>query len=417
MYAKLVFQTGTDFTLVNRDIVRCITNSNGAGGSTLAALENVVVSSSSISDTEASNWALASGQTLATGASVEQDKRFYLQQAHANSSTKTVAFQTAFRDATGFTKANETTYSGVHLCPVSDYGESYEAVWHSTNPDETPDENETPWNRLTGQEVHIIAKDKVMFVAGIRTGYQNGTSYCMIFEVDAAEVREGRNKPGQVVLTGSMSPYGNYSGFNPSTIAHIINITASNPFGGTYHNPAICSFVDVLHDYEADAEMRYAMMAPESFAQNGGSPSTASWRGKNCCVLRDINDADGHGTFSFSTTNDAIAFRLWADDQSFWGFGPTSFDFWPFSRNNMTASAPGGFTDISGNPAVLLRPSAPIVGLKRQQWDFSGIGGYYTATANFQGNISTINDGTDDYIAIKLFSLGYPMAAAIAIRK
>lgn len=416
MYAKLVFQTGTDYTLINRDIVRCITNSDGAGGSTLGALENIVLSSSSISDTEASNWSLAAGQTLSTGTSVEQDKRFYLQQAHANGSTRTVALQTAFRDTIGFTNANDATYSGVHLCPVSDYGESYEAVWHSVKENESPSSTDSPWNRVTGQEVHIIARNKMIFIAGIRVGYIAGTSYCMIFEADAAEVREGRNKPGQVIITGCMSPSTDYDTDSFTSLSKIIDITSANPFGGDHQKPAMCSFVDVLHDYETSQEIRYAGSMNYAWHSQSGSMTTASPALTNCCVFRDINDAGGNGTFSYDTSNNAISFRLWGDSTNYWGYGPTGFDWWPFCRNNMSSAASGGYTDISGNPAVFLRPAAPVVGFKRQQWDFSTIPGYYTATSNFSGLFETINDGADDYIAVKLFSSEESTPCAIAVR-
>ena len=130
MYAKLKFDSSTDFTKICRDIVRCIVNSDGAGGSTVAALEFVDASNSVIDDTVASNWSLAAGQTLGTGNSnVDLDKFMYLQQTHGNGTTKTIAIGTNYKDGTGvFTKANDVTYSGVCMWPVSDYGESYECI-------------------------------------------------------------------------------------------------------------------------------------------------------------------------------------------------------------------------------------------------------------------------------------------------
>lgn len=417
MYAKLVFQSGTPFTDVNRDIVRCITNSDGAGGSTVGALEFVDASQSVIDDTVASNWSLAAGQTIATGAFVEQDKQFYLQQTHANTSTKTVAMRTVYKDTTGSTQANNTTYGGVMLCPVSDYGESYEAIWHSVAENTTPSVNNVIWSRITGEVVHIIARDKLIMIAGSRFGYYGGTSYCGIMEVDGSETRVGRNRPAQCVITGASSTVLDYDGGDQaSTKDDILDITTLGPFTADHMLPAILAFVDALYDDEAGTEVRYSHMTIQNaFDDNMGIPTGTSWTGYACYATRNTGNSDGIGTFLSYIDNSSYAQQLWETSGAYWGYGQNSMGWWPASNSNRQHSGTS-FKDVDGNNSVLLRPVFPIVGRRKHAWDLSTDGGYYLATPNFAGNFANINDGVNDYIAIKIYS-AEESSVGVAFRK
>lgn len=428
MYAKLVFPAGTDFTKVARDIVRAIDNSDGAGGSTVAALEFVTAADSSIDDTVASDWSLASGQTLGTGATnVEQDKLMYLQQTHPSTATMTVAIGTAFKDSASgtFTKANDTQYSGVCLWPVSDYGESYEAIWGRLQEDQSPSSTKSTWSRFTGETVHIIAKDKTLTILGVRSNTYPGDSYSSIIAMDSYENRVGRNRAAMAWILGSNSITTDYESDDPSAINEILDITASiNPFTNDHHNPLNVHLVDALYDFGSSAEYRFIgsnfgayydemNKAPRSY------PTTAQnyYRAYGC--KRDTSQSNGCASQFLSYGTNSYEATL--------AFIGRSYSYWPYGNSAMNVVP--GFTSLQdfptalpkkpdGTATIFMRPVQPIFGQMKAQFDFSTDGGLYHCTGNFDGSIKNdISDGTDEYVGFKLFSTESPVVAGVSFKK
>lgn len=426
MYAKLVFPSGTDYTKIARDVVRCINNSDGAGGSTVAALEFVTAADSSIDDTVASDWSLASGQTLGTGSSsVEQDKIMYLQQTHASTATMTVAIGTAYQDSTSgtFTAANNTTYSGICLWPVSDYGESYEAIWGKTRVNQSQSASSSSWYRLTGPEVHIIARDGCLTILGSRTNNYRGYSYSSIIEVDTYENRKGRNRAAMAWLIGANSYDVDYESMNPTIVNQIFDITSTSPFTSDHQNPCNINLIDCLYDFSSNEEYRFVganfSSSYDAMVDVRSYPTTASMTYYPYGVKRDTSQSTGNSTtFLQYITNDYEIFKTFAGNSSgYWGYGATASSVVPGHSSviedpNATPKKPDG-TD-----AVFFRPVVPVFGQMKASFDLSSNGGFYHATGNFAGVIpNNLSDGTDEYVGFKLFSTEGTSPTGVAFKK
>jgi hypothetical protein len=425
MYAKLVFPSNTDYTKIARDIVRCIVNSDGAGGSTVAALEFVTAADSSITDTVAADWSLASGQTLGTGSTnVEQDKLMYLQQTHASTATMTVAIGTSYRDATSgvFTNANDRPHSGVCLSPVSDYGESYEALWGKAATSTSPSSSTSPWWSVTGPEIHIIAKDGCLTLMGKHTTDNNGYSYSSIIEVDTYENRKGRNRAAIGWFIGSSLFNAGYTNDIPSSTSELLNVGSVGPFTRPYGMDVYLFLIDALYDFRNNEEYRFVGFsnAVGENLDNRGFPTTSSFNTEPYGVKRDITQANGCNTqFLRGATNSSELLTTYAGySGGYWGYGSATSTGWMNGFASVIENADASPRKTDGTATVFMRPVMPVIGQMKAQFDFSSAGGFYQATSNFDGNVNNnISDGTDNYVAFKLFSTDQTSPVAVAFKK
>lgn len=426
MYAKLVFPSSTDYTKIARDIVRCINNSDGAGGSTVAALEFVTAADSSIDDTVAADWSLASGQTLGTGSTnVEQDKLMYLQQTHASTATMTVAIGTSYRDATSgvFTNANDRPDSGVCLSPVSDYGESYEALWGKPATSVSPSSTNSPWWSVTGPEIHIIAKDGCLTLIGKHATENNGYSYSSIIEMDSYENRKGRNRAAMAWYIGCNIFNAAYSNDTPSATSEILNNTGTNgPFTRPYQIDAYLFLIDALYDFKNDEEYRFIGLSNSvgPVLDSRASPTTSSFQTEPYGVKRDITQANGCNTqfLRGSTNTNELIITIAGSSGGYWGYGSATAVDWLNGFASVIENDDASPRKPDGTATVFMRPVMPVFGQMKAQFDFSSVGGFYQATANFDGNLNAnISDGTDNYVALKLFSTDQTSPVAIAFKK
>jgi hypothetical protein len=425
MYAKLVFPSNTDYTKIARDIVRCIVNSDGAGGSTVAALEFVTAADSSITDTVAADWSLASGQTLGTGSTnVEQDKLMYLQQTHASTATMTVAIGTSYRDATSgvFTNANDRPDSGVCLSPVSDYGESYEALWGKPATSVSPSGSNSPWWSVTGPEIHIIAKDGCLTLLGKHTTQSNGYTYSSIIEVDTYENRKGRNRAAMAWLIGSSFFNSGFSSDTPSSTSEILDNTSTNgPFTRSNMVDVYLFLIDALYDFTNNEEYRFVGMGNDVSDKLEGrtAPGSGSYQAFPYGVKRDITQSNGCNTqfLAYSTNNSELLKTVAGNSGGYWGYGETAVS-WVNGYASVIENDDASPRKPDGTATVFMRPVMPVFGQMKAQFDFSSVGGFYHATANFDGNLNAnISDGTDNYVALKLFSTDQTSPVAVAFKK
>ena len=425
MYAKLVFPSNTDYTKIARDIVRCIVNSDGAGGSTVAALEFVTAADSSITDTVAADWSLASGQTLGTGSTnVEQDKLMYLQQTHASTATMTVAIGTSYRDATSgvFTNANDRPDSGVCLSPVSDYGESYEALWGKADTSTSPSNTTSPWWSVTGPEIHIIAKDGCLTLIGKHITENNGYSYSSIIEVDTYENRKGRNRAAMGWFIGSSLFNAGWNNDIPSSTSELLNVGSVGPFTSPYAMDVYLFLIDALYDFRNNEEYRFVGLSNNvGFNLDTRSvPSTGSFQTEPYGVKRDITQANGCNTqfLRGGTNTNELYITVSGSTGGYWGFGSATSVGWLNGFASVIENDDASPRKPDGTATVFMRPVMPVFGQMKAQFDFSSAGGFYQATANFDGNVNNnISDGTDNYVALKLFSTGQTSPVAIAFKK
>jgi len=413
MYAKLTFPKGTKNTEICRDIVRTIVNSTGAGGSTVGALEFVDAGNSTIDDTVAANWSLAAGQSIATGAAVEQDKEFFLQQAHANTSTKTVAIRMHNIDNTGFAKAeNISGYNQVVLTPVLDYGQSYQSTPFRPSNASSASTNTTCSHGVTAfknkAEVHIIARDKAIAVIGDNWSYLPGRSFMAILEAPTQyENTLGRNKPSQTFFWGSERFASTLGSTAASSKGNLIDYTSTNPMGTSYGQALAYAMMDTLHSTEIDEEIRFAFLTKNSWITGNSSPSNCdpSQQFYMACPTRDTAQADGYGTTWNYDTVGTISSEslLFPRGSSSWAYTPHAYTFDPIAphlninRQNQEPRKP------DGTPTVQFYPVGFTCGDKGGYYDFSTEAGLYVATNNVPRGINIINDGTDDYVALRIF--------------
>lgn len=400
MYAKLVFPYGTEYTLVARDIVRAITNSDGAGGSTVGALENVNAGMSTIVDTEAAGWSLV-GSTLTTGASVEADKDRYLQQAHANGELKTVAIQTCYRDASGFTKANDTTYSGVMLSAIHDYGLSYESRALTPAAAAPAAASTSPWSRITGEEVHIIARQGCLVICGKKSNYLPGwTITALIEHPETYETREGgRTRAGYVILRSSGRPDA-WTGYQTTSKSQVIEATTTNVMGGAYGTAQFLQFVDCLYDYDTSSEIRHGHIMTSTNGTTPALPSNCDPGGSRyrTFIYRDTGNADGWDTTIHYSTD---------AEQFFFGAGS---GVWAYSMHPGVIEAAGHFNrqdwnnttgrprDTSGNDLNVFTPAMFKTGQANNLFDLSDV--LYTGNKIFAGDVKEFSFGGQDYLAV-----------------
>lgn len=411
MYAKLVFPGGTENTQIARDITRAIVNSTGAGGSTVGALEFADAGLSTIDDTVAAGWTLAGGESIPSGASVDQDKRFHLQQAHANTSTKTVALGVhTFNPSDGLTTANNASgYNAVRLTPVLDYGQSYVAYPFHPAQTQTASTTMTPWFGVSaslGQcTVHVIAKDKVLMIAGDKKGYDANRNFQLVMESnDTYETREGRNRPGQVWVAGAMSYGRGYSTSSLSTKPTVVDFTSTNLAGSAYPNSLMMMFCDALYSYQSDAEIRVGGVFKDSWISTGSTPSSAdpgnqagSWY-----IERDTGQADGYATAYNYDTVGSPAPESWffPAQSSNWAYGYHALCIDPTSHIHDTGFSARGLKDNTGNPMSLLKPMICQVGDSGHLTDFTTGAGMYLCSNTLGTEYRIINDGTDDYLTL-----------------
>lgn len=426
MYAKLVFPTGTANTEVCRDIVRAIENSTGAGGSTVGALEFVDAGNSTIDDTVAANWSLAAGQTIGTGAAVEQDKEFFLQQAHSNGSTKTVAIRMHNKDTSGFTKAeNVSGYNSVVLTPVLDYGETYQSIpfrpsdASSANTSTAPSQGVTAL--LNKSTVHIIARDKVIAIIGDQWGYLPGRSFMAILEApEQYENRIGRNKPAQSYFWGSERFS---SSFNANTLSNktsVIDYTSTNFMGTAYGQPLAYAMMDTLHNTQNDLEVRFSLLVKRNWTSSIASPANAdpSQQMYMASVGRDTAQADGYNTnWNYDTVGSINTESfLFPPMSSNWAFTPHAYSFDPVASHLNVDLRNQNPSKLDGTPTAQLFPVGFATGDSGGYYDFSTECGLYIGTNNVPRGISIINDGTDDYVTLRIFDTSN-RDGVIALRK
>lgn len=413
MYAKLTFPEGTKNTDVCRDIVRTIVNSTGAGGSTVGALEFVDAGNSVIEDTEAANWTLAAGQSIATGAAVEQDKEFFLQQAHANTAIKTVAIRMHNLDNSGFTKAeNGTGYNTVVLTPVLDYGESYESTPFRPSNTASASTTTSCSHGVSAKKgkcvVHIIARNKVIAILGDQRSYLGGRSYMAILEAPTQyEMTIGRNKPSQTFFWGSERFESTFGASSLASKGNAVDYTSTNMMGTSYGQPLAYAMMDTFHDYDLDAEVRLAIVTKASWTTTITNPSNCdpSSQMTLALVLRDINQADGYSTsWNEGTSGDPKPESfIFPPSSSSWGYTPHAYTFDPVQPHLSLIRKNKEPRDANGTPSVQMFPVAFTAGNQGSWFDFSTECGLYVATNNVPRGISIINDGTDDYVAFRLF--------------
>lgn len=411
MYAKLVFPAGTENTQIARDITRCIVNSTGAGGSTVGALEFVDAGKSTIDDTVAANWTLAGGESIPTGATVEQDKRFHLQQAHNNGTTKTVAIgMHVFNPAAGFTVANDTgAYNAVRLSAVMDFGETY--VAYACHPVDTSTANTTfsTWVGVTAARgectVNIVARDKVIMIAGDKHGYYPSANWTIIQEPpETYEQREGRNRPGQVTMMGCRAYNTGFSHASVSGKNFVTNFNSTNIMNASYPNGLMLHFTDYLYEYSTSQEIRLAGLAKDAWTATSSVPSNSDPSSQVNCwyVKRDIGQADGYSTdFAYDTVGTPAAEGY---------FFPRQSSNWSYSMHPMTIDPTSHYynseyngravKDITGADAINLIPLMTFVGNSGQMVDYTTNAGLYMASQQAPRTQKTINDGTNDYLVL-----------------
>lgn len=414
MYAKLVFPAGTENTQICRDIARTIANSTGAGGSTVGALEFVDAGNSTIDDTVAANWTLATG-SIPTGATVEQDKQFFFQQTHANTAVKTVALRTYRVDASGFTKANNTSgYSSVVLRPVHDYGQSYQSIPLCPGEAQTANSTFAPVvgvSALNAQAtVHVIAKDKVLAVIGDRWGYVPGRSFEAILEAPTQyENIIGRNKPSQTYFYGSEMFTSSYNSAGMSNKNYVVDFTSTNVMGTSYGQPLAYFMADTLHERLTDVEVRLAGMNKSTWVNTTTNPTNSdpSSQCQFCAAVRDTGQADGWATtWNYSTTGTFNSEQfLFPAGGSSWAYSPHAMSFDPTNAQLNTLISNQNPTDPTGTPAVQLQPVAFRIGNQGGFYDFTSECGLYVGTTNVPRGITVLNDGVDDYIALRCFDI------------
>ena len=428
MYAKLKFPQGTKNTDMCRDIVRTIVNSTGAGGSTVGALEFVDAGNSTIDDTVAANWSLAAGQSIATGAAVEQDKEYFLQQTHANTSTKTVAIRMHNLDNSGFTKAeNGNGYNQVVLTPVLDYGQSYQSTpfrpANTTGANTTLTCNHGVTAKAAHSIVHIIARDKVIAIIGDNWSYLPGRSFMAILEAPTQfENNIGRNKPSQTFFYGTERFASSYNSTTSSVKTNVVEFTSTNIMGTSYGQPLAYAMMDTLHSNELDTEVRFALLTKQSWITGNSSPSNSdpSQQFHMVAPTRDIAQADGYGTtWNYDTVGAypaGVEGLMFPRGSSSWAYAPHAYTFDPIqshlniNRENFSPRKP------DGTPTVQLYPVAFTIGDQGSYYDFSTECGLYVCTNNVPRGINVINDGTDDYVALRLFDTS-SRDGVIALRK
>ena len=411
MYAKLVFPAETENTQVARDITRAIVNSTGAGGSTVGALEFVDAGKSTIDDTVAANWTLAAGDSIPTGATVEQDKRFHLQQAHANGETKTVAIgMHIFNPAVGFTVANDTTgYNSVRLSPVMDFGQSY--VAYACHPATTATANTTlsPWVGVSAKRgectVHIIARDKVIAIAGDKNGYFPSANWTLIQEPpETYEQREGRNRPGQITMMGARAYNTGFSHANVSSKLSVTNYTSTNIMNSSYPNGLMMFFTDYLYEYSTSQEIRLAGIAKDNWFPSSAIPSNSDPSSQvNCWYLkRDVAQADGYNTdFAYDTIGTPGAEEYFFPRQSSnWAYSQHPMSIDPTSHYFNEEFNGRAVKDIAGAAAINLTPLMTYAGNSGQLIDYTTSSGLYTAGQQAPRTQKIINDGTNDYLVL-----------------
>ena len=429
MYAKLVFPIGTDYTKICRDIARCIDNSDGAGGSTVGALEFVTAADSSIDDTVAASWSLSSGQTIATGnTNVEQDKNFYFQETHANTSTKYVAIRTVFVDTSGFTKANDSNWSSVAVFPVCDKGESYEFIPGTPNPSASVGVGTAFSYGVTGPVIHVIARAGTIFIAGegrqgATTAGSNiyfGQAYTMVTEpAQQREHVEGRNRPAQVWFMGRAYNNNTTGGESVNSVSEFYNYTSTNIWSLSERMLQYVCFVDSAYDYENNFELRVcgSMCTRGTIGASAPPGSTGTDIISNFIITRDTAEASGNKYASYqnllvyktmANANTAVPFdhnrfAYGAASQGFSGVLDTSgYNFrlpHLFTHMNLIQSK-----NLAGNDVIKMLPLVRTYGRTCAVYDLTEAANCYVGSANFQGVMNnSISDGTDTYLGVKVY--------------
>jgi len=443
MYAKLVFPVGTDYTKICRDIARCIDNSDGAGGSKVADLEFVTAADSSIDDTVAASWSLSTGQTISTGSTnVEQDKKFYFQEAHANTSTKYVALRTAYEDSSGFTKANNRQYSGVCLHPVCDKGESYEYIPGTPSTSASTSTTNSFNFLMTGPVFYVIARAGTIMIAGdsntgsLTTNSRYGHSASLITETaEQREHREGRNRPAQV--WHMLRAFPNYSygtGESISSVGEVINYTSTNIWGVAENVGHYVCLIDAAYDYTNNFEIRVLGFNGHegSISHNRRDPSSVSPNANGqFAITRDTSEATGNKYIAWQTDSSwrnvsngsgaSISFRISGfihgyETHGFSGLG--SWGGWNL-RNPQLYQHLNGMQSkkVDGTDVIKMYPMIRHVGEASAIYDLTDAADCYIGSSNFLGNFNdSISDGTDTYLGIKFYdtsSLESPSAFII----
>lgn len=396
-----------------RDIARAISNSNGAGGSTVGALEFVDAGSSTIEDTVAANWTLAAGQSIPTGAFVDQDLEFNFQQTHANGSTKTVAVRIYNRDTTGNSKAeNGSGYNSVVIRPVLDFGESYESTPMTPAITASASTTLAPGVGVSAKDaettVHVIARDKVIAVIGDRWGYKPGRSFEAVLEAPVQyENIIGRNKPSQTYFYATEMFTASFGTPGLSVKVYCVDYTTTNPTAASYGQPLAYFMMDTLHEKLTNKEVRMVGVQKKSWNNALASPSNADpgTQMTFCAPTRDITQADGWGaTWNYDTAGDFNSESLiFSGGSSSWAYHQHAYSFDPISVMYTTLLQNQYPTDPAGNPAVQLSPVVFRTGNQGGVYDFSSECGLYVATNNVPRGISVLNDGADDYVALRVF--------------
>lgn len=428
MYAKLVFPDATENTQIARDIARAIVNSTGAGGSTVGALEFVDAGSSTIDDTVAANWTLAGGESIPTGATVVQDLRYHLQQAHENGTTKTVALGVHVFDSgdTSFTKANNTSgYNCVTVTPVLDYGQSY--VAYPSHPSESASPS-TSVNAYFGVSatlgkatVHVIARDKTIAIIGDRKGYLPSFNYNMVTEpVDTYETREGRNRPGQIMMVGARTRTATYGAIAVSGRSLVEGGTSTQAFSTAYNNPYQSMATDLFYDYENSEEIRLSGWCNKTFINTNADPSNSDPGSQAACyaVFRDPAQATGYNpTWQYDAVGTLIKPEsfFFSRQSSSWAYSNHVLSQTPVSHfldPNVQALGP---KDLTGTDVIKMFPVAFNAGNGGNLFDVTTNSGFYVCSDNGGREDRIINDGTDDYLLCPLTSTSGD-SGAIAIR-
>lgn len=444
MYAKLVFPIGTDYTKICRDIARCIDNSDGAGGSTVAALEFVTAADSSIDDTVAASWSLSSGQTISTGnTNVEQDKRFYFEEAHANTSTKYVALRTLYEDTSGFTKANNATDSGVSLHPVCDKGATYEYIPGVPSTSASTSTINSFNFGMTGPVFHIIARAKTLMIAGdsnissLTFSTYYGQSFTLITETaQQREHKEGRNRPAQVWFMGRTYFNSSYGSESISNVGEVINFTSTNIWGVNEKLGQFACIIDGAYDYENNFEIRVLGLNPEkgTITNNVGNPGTSAIATASQFVItRDTSEATGNKYIAWGTdttyrnvSNGAgasINFSAsgFINGHSSGGFsGIGSWDGWNFRMPQLQAHHNARQSKkVDGTDVIKMYPLVRHAGHAGAIYDITESADCYAATANFSGKFNaSISDGSNTYLGVKMFDIASLQSpAAFVIKK
>jgi len=306
------------------------------------------------------------------------------------------------------------------LWPVSDYSESYEAIWGKPISTGSPTTSTSNWFRCTGPEIHIIAKDGCLTILGNKDNYLPGNSFMSIVEIDSYENRVGRNRAAMAWITGGNAFTSSYAQDSPNTINDLLNVNTVGVFTGDHIMPCNLQLVDALYDFNNNEEYRFVGFGHSNYlVDTRSNATTVGYNMSPYGIKRDTSQVNGCSTqFLTSTLNDyEITRAVTGSANNLWPFGATHTNWLP-SHSLVIENDAYTPRKTDGTPTIFMRPVMPVFGLMKSQFDLSTTAGFYHCTGNFAGNFNPdISDGTDTYVAFKLFATNAVSTIGVAFKK